>query len=170
MGGLSGRSSPGGAQPVIAGPHLVRRFFQSIVDRGPDPAGEAWLLGLLTDAETDLYRQMSAADRSHALRSAKCPALAGDAQRVAAALHDVGKILAGLGTWARVGATLMGTAYPRGLRGRWADYQDHPRLGSEMLRDAGSTNLTVVWAAEHHLPLAKSTLPPELAAALAAAD
>lgn len=170
MGGLSGRSSPGGAQPVIAGAHLARRFFQSIVDRGPDPAEEAWLLGLLTGAEAELYRQMNVADRSHALRSARSPALADDAQRVAAALHDVGKIQAGLGTWARVGATLMATAQPRGLRGRWADYQDHPRLGSEMLREAGSATLTVVWAAEHHFPLAKSSLPPEVAAALAAAD
>ncbi|WP_419847062.1 HD domain-containing protein [Candidatus Poriferisocius sp.] len=170
MGGLSGRSSPGGAQPVITGAHLVRRFFQSIVDRGPDPAEEAWLLGLLTGAEAELYRQMSAADRSHALRSARCPALADDAQRMAAALHDVGKIQAGLGTRARVGATLMGKVYPRGLRGRWADYQDHPRLGAAMLREAGSTKLTVVWAAEHHLPLAKSSLLPEVAAALAAAD
>ena len=170
MGGLSGCSSSGGAQPVSSRAHLARRFFQSLVDRGPDAAGEAWLMGLLTDAETELYRQMRAADRSHALRSAKCPALADDAQRVAAALHDVGKNQAGLGTWARVGATLMGTVFPRGLRGRWADYQDHPHLGAAILREAGSAELAVVWAAEHHLPLTKSSLTPYVAAALAAAD
>ncbi|WP_420436190.1 hypothetical protein [Candidatus Poriferisocius sp.] len=127
-------------------------------------------MGLLTDAETELYRQMRAADRSHALRSAKCPALADDAQRVAAALHDVGKNHAGLGTWARVGATLMGTVFPRGLRGRWADYQDHPRLGAETLLDTGSAELTVAWAAEHHIRISESSLPPEVAAALAEAD
>ena len=170
MGGLSSRSSSGGAQPVSAGTHLVRRFFQSLVDRGPDPQGEAWLLGLLTDAETPLYWQMSAADRSHALRSAKCPALVDDAQRVAAALHDAGKIRAGLGTWARVGATLMGKVFPRGLRGRWADYQDHPHLGAAIWRESGSAELTAVWAAEHHLPLSESTLAPDVAATLAAAD
>ena len=167
MGGLSGCSSSGGAEPLI---HLVRRFFQSIVDRGPDPFEEAWLLDLLSGAETALYRQMSAADRSHALRSARCPALVSDAQRVAAALHDVGKIQAGLGTAARVGATLTGAFLPRVLRGRWADYRDHPRLGAALLRDAGSAKLTVIWAAEHHLPLAQSSLPREVAAALAAAD
>ena len=167
MGGLSSRSPPGGAKPLI---HLTRRFFQSIVDRGPDPSEEAWLLGLLNGAEATLYRQMSAADRSHALRSARCPALSDDAQRVAAALHDVGKIQAGLGTAARVGATLTGALFPRGLRGRWADYRDHPRLGAVLLRDAGSFELAVIWAAEHHLPPAKSSLPPEVAAALAAAD
>ncbi|MCY3577115.1 MAG: HD domain-containing protein [bacterium] len=151
-------------------PHLVRRFFQSLFDKGPDPSDEAWLLGMLSSAEANLYRQMSAADRSHALRSARCPALAGDAQRVAAALHDVGKIEAGLGTWARVGATVAGAVLPGLLRGRWADYRDHPRLGAQMLRNAGSAELTVVWSAEHHRSSQESSLPPSVADALAAAD
>lgn len=167
MGGLSRRSPPGGAEALI---HLIRRFFQSILDRGPDSSDEAWLLGMLSGREAALYAQMSPADRSHALRSARCPALADDAQRVAAALHDVGKIQADLGTWARVGATVVATVLPGLLKGRWAIYQDHPRLGAAMLRDAGSAELTVAWAAEHHLPLAKSSLPPETATALAAAD
>ena len=167
MGGLSRRPSSGGAQPLI---HLARRFFQSILDQGPDAAEEDWLMGLLSEREAALYRQMSPVDRSHALRSARCPALADDAQRVAATLHDVGKIRAGLGTWARVGATLVGTVLPGLLRGRWADYQDHPRLGAAMLRDAGSAELTVAWAAEHHFSPRKSSLPPGVAAALAAAD
>ena len=170
MGGLSGRPSSGGAQPVSTSAHLARRFFQSLVDRGPDPAYETWLLGMLNGVEADLYRQMSAADRSHALHSANCPALADDAQRVAAALHDVGKAEAGLGTAARVGATLAEAVFPGRLRGRWADYRDHPRLGAAMLRAAESAELTVVWAAEHHLPRSQSSLPPEVYAALAAAD
>lgn len=167
MGGLPSGSSSGGVEPLI---HLARRFFQSIADRGPDSADEAWLVGLLSVAEAALYQQMSPVDRSHALRSARCPLLVDDAQRVAAALHDVGKIRAGLGTWARVGATLVGAVYPRGIRGRWADYQDHPRLGAEMLLDAGSAELTVAWAAEHHIRMSESSLPPEVAAALAEAD
>ena len=167
MGGISRRPPAGGAEPLI---HLVRRFFQSIVDRGPGAAEEDWLMGLLSSAEAALYRQMSAVDRSHALRSARCPALADDAQRVAAALHDVGKIQAGLGTWPRVAATVAGVVLPGLLRGRWAEYQDHPRLGAAMLRDAGSAELTVVWAAEHHISSRKSSLPPDVAAALAAAD
>ena len=167
MGGLPSRSPSGGAESLI---HLVRRFFQSIVRQGPDAAEEAWLLSLLSGPEAALYRQMSAPDRSHALRSARCPALGDDAQRVAAALHDVGKIPAGLGTWARVGATLVGAAFPSALRGRWTEYRDHPRLGAEMLREAGSAQLTVVWAAEHHLPRRKSSLPPDVATVLAAAD
>ena len=167
MGGLSRRSPAGGVEALI---HLVRRFFQSILDRGPDSAEERWLLGLLSDAEAALYAQMSAADRSHALRSARSPALVDDDQRVAAALHDVGKIQADLGTAARVGATLAGAVVPGRLTGRWAEYRDHPRLGAEMLRDAGSPELAVAWAAEHHLSPGKSSLPADVAAALAAAD
>ncbi|WP_420637532.1 HD domain-containing protein [Candidatus Poriferisocius sp.] len=152
------------------GAHLVRRFFQSVAARPPDPAEEAWLMGLLNEAEQRHYRQMSRADRSHAVRSARCPALADDAQRVAAALHDVGKNRAGLGTMARVGATVAGALAPRWVRGRWAQYRDHPRLGAAMLAEAGSAELTVLWAAEHHLPPERSTLPAALVAALAASD
>ena len=150
--------------------HLLRRFFQSVADRGPDPVDEAWLLGLLSSAEASVYRQMSAADRSHAVRSARCPVLVDDAQRVAAALHDVGKIRAGLGTWARVGATALGAVFPGLVRGRWAEYRDHPRLGAEILRSTSSADLTVAWAAEHHLSSHESSLSPEVVAALAAAD
>ena len=170
MGGLPSRSSSGGTQPVSTSAHLVLRFFQTLVDRGPDPDEEAWLLGMLNSAEAELYQEMSAPDRSHALRSARCPALADNAQRVAAALHDVGKSISGLGTMARVGATVAGVVFPGRLRGRWADYLDHPRRGAEMLREANSADLAVVWAAEHHLALSKSSLAPEVAASLAAAD
>lgn len=170
MGGLPGRAPPGLARPVRTSVHLVRRFFQSLADRGPDPGDEAWLLGLLSSAEAGLYRQMSAVDRSHAVRSARCPALADDAQRVAAALHDVGKVPAGLGTAARVGATVVGGVLPGLLQGRWAAYRDHPQVGAAMLREAGSSELAVVWAAEHHLLVSRSSLPSEVAVALATAD
>jgi len=167
VGGLSRRSPAGGVEALI---HLARRFFQSILDQGPDAAEEDWLMGLLSEREATLYAQMSPVDRSHALRSARCPALADDAQRVAAALHDVGKIQSGLRTWTRVAATVVGAVLPGILRGRWADYRDHPRLGAAMLRDAGSAELTVAWAAEHHLSTRKSSLPSDVVAALAAAD
>ncbi|WP_419917824.1 HD domain-containing protein [Candidatus Poriferisocius sp.] len=150
--------------------HLGRRFFESLTDRGPNPGAEVWLLGLLNGAEAELYRRMSAVDRSHAVRSATCPGLVDDAQRVAAALHDVGKTEAGLGIVARVGATVVGAVSPGLLTGRWALYRDHPRRGAEMLRAAGSAELTVVWAAEHHRGPAQSSLAPDVVAALSAAD
>lgn len=150
--------------------HLARRFFQSILGRGPDAAEEAWLVGLLTEGEAALYRQMSMPDRCHALRAAKSPVLVDDAQRVAAALHDVGKTPAGLGTLARVAATAAGAVAPSLLRGRWALYDAHPRVGAEMLRNAGSAEMTVVWAQEHHLDPDQCSLGPDAAETLAAAD
>ncbi len=170
MGGLPGRSPPGHARPVRTWAHLARRFFQSLLGRGPDPEAEAWLLAMLNPAEAGLYRRMSRPDRAHAVRSARHAALTNDGLRVAAGLHDVGKTEAGLGTAARVGATLAGAVCPGRLSGRWAQYRDHPELGAALLREAGSAHLAVVWAAEHHLTPDKQSLPPEVAATLAAAD
>ena len=55
-----------------------------------------------------------------------------------ALLHDVGKQVAGLGTTARVIATLVG---PRTRRFR--EYHDHEALGAAMLRRAGVEESTV---------------------------
>jgi predicted HD phosphohydrolase len=59
-------------------------------------------------------------------------------QTAAALLHDVGKLASGLGTCARVLATIVG---PRTARFR--QYHDHERLGAEMLRAAGSAAATL---------------------------
>ena len=57
-----------------------------------------------------------------------------------------------------------------GLRGRFANYLEHDRLGGELLDEAGSAPLTVVWAAEHHLPPDQWTVPAEIGEALHRAD
>ena len=98
----------------------------------------------------------------------------------AALLHDVGKIEAGLGPFGRVGATvaamLLGHARVAawsnrpGWRGRYGLYLLHPELGGELLAGAGSDPLTMAWAVEHHRPPARWTVPPEVGAALKAAD
>jgi hypothetical protein len=49
-------------------------------------------------------------------------------------------------------------------------YLQHPRLGAEMLALAGSDEITVAWAREHHLPTDEWSLPREVAAALKDAD
>ena len=54
-----------------------------------------------------------------------------------ALLHDVGKLESGLGTLARVVATIVG---PRTARFR--RYHDHERIGADLLVAAGSTPVT----------------------------
>jgi len=114
---------------------------------------------------------------------------------VAAGLHDVGKTVAALGTFGRVAATLA-TAIagrrrvsswatdhdaraPSGRIGRmgrmsWGDrigrYADHSDLGATMLRSAGSEDLVVAWAAEHHLDRSDWTIDPDLGSLLWRAD
>jgi hypothetical protein len=111
----------------------------------------------------------------------------------AALLHDVGKITSGLGTWARAGVTVVAMvagrdrvaswapppggadhgAGPDGGRGRRSAagaYVTHDRIGAHLLRTAGSDELTVAWAGEHHLPATAWTLERRLADALKAAD
>lgn len=178
--------------------HLVGRFFGALSPAGPRPEDEQWALAQLLPGEQALWRQMSAPDRRHAIGVAR-DALARlraeglePPREVAAGglLHDVGKIEAGLGTFARVAATLAALALgrrrlagpgpavapsgpavaPSGWRGHLAAYLAHDRLGAELLRAAGSHELTVAWAAEHHLPPERWSVERRVGAALKAAD
>jgi len=99
----------------------------------------------------------------------------------AALLHDAGKLDSGLATWARVPATVAGLVGRRRLVGRWngrssgfrrrvALYLDHPARGAARLRAAGSDPLTVAWAAEHHLPEERWSVPAAVGRVLHAAD
>jgi hypothetical protein len=144
--------------------HLAKRFFGSLPRGGP--ADEAWALALLNDGERALWVRMSDPDRRHAVGVAQAvpPDLA-----VAALLHDVGKIESGLGTFARVGATLLGTIR-RDWGGRLGAYLRHDAIGAELLARAGSAPLTVAWAREHHLPEDRWTVPVDAGRALKAAD
>ena len=128
--------------------HLVRRFLGSLWPGGPSPEDEDWVAGLLGDGELKLWRQMSGADRRHAVGVARRvdhllglpagPGPVADAGDVtgsgapvmeddpagpvmaAALLHDVGKVRSGLGTFGRVAATLLGAAAPDRANG-WLD-------------------------------------------------
>ncbi|HEX2849287.1 MAG TPA: HD domain-containing protein [Acidimicrobiales bacterium] len=122
---------------------------------------------------------MSGADRRHAVAVARDvrgrlgsgaatpPVLA------AALLHDVGKIEAGLGTLARVPATLAGLlARDRLVRGngRVSRYLRHDAAGAALLEGAGADRLVVAWAREHHLPPDRWSVPREVGDVLKAAD
>jgi hypothetical protein len=167
-------------------PHLVKRFAGSLWPGGPTRRTEDWVAGWLLPGEQQLWRRMSGPDRRHAAGVARRVEATLPADRAtravlaAALLHDVGKIESGLGTFARVGATLAGAAGARprasawssldGVRGRVGRYLRHAPIGAGLLVGAGSDPVTVAWAREHHLPPADWTVPTDQAVALKEAD
>lgn len=137
--------------------HLARRFRGSLSHREPSADDVAWVRSVLSEGEWSLWRAMAVQDRRHTIEVARrfnvAPvtpeALAG------ALLHDVGKQVAGLGTLARVVATVVGARTER-----FRQYHDHEALGAAMLAEVGSHPATV------ELVLGRG----EYAAALRAAD
>jgi hypothetical protein len=166
--------------------HLAVRFFGALDPRGPQPAEEAWARGWLGAGEADLWGRMSGPDRRHAAGVARDTAtlLGGEADRdvmAAALLHDVGKVESGLGTFARVAVTVAAIGAGRdrlvaagqdrpGLRGRVSQYLEHDRIGADLCTAAGSAELTVAWAREHHLPADRWSVPAVVGQALKEAD
>lgn len=128
--------------PLRYAGHLARRFLTSLSRRPPDAADVEWAHAQLLATERELWDLMTVQDHRHSLLVARrfvaeAPE-AGRAEVAAALLHDVGKTASGLGTFARVAATVAG---PR--TSRFRAYHDHERLGAEMLRAAGSDEVTV---------------------------
>lgn len=149
--------------------HLAKRFFGSLRPGGPSPDDTVWAESHLLPGEVAVWRRMSDPDRRHAVGVARA---VGSTERpvvAAALLHDSGKVVSGLGTFARVPATLLGLAHRR-WGGRVGDYLRHDELGAVLLREAGSDPFTVAWAREHHLPPERWTVDPAVGAALKAAD
>lgn len=165
----------------MAGPiHLVRRFLGSLSPRPLAAGDDAWATSKLGPGERQLWQRMSLADRKHSAGVARAVAgRIGEDERAvlaAALLHDVGKVEADLGTFGRVGATLVGRRRGTGwrdldgLRGRVACYLHHDAVGAELLEAAGADPLTVAWAREHHRPEREWTIPRALGRALRDAD
>lgn len=158
--------------------HLARRFFGALDPRGPSASEEADVIGLLGTGERALWARMSGPDRRHAMGVVRrVQASLGDRATgpvvAAALLHDVGKVDSGLGTLARVPATVLGLmARDRAAagQGRLARYLRHDAIGADLLEAAGADPLTIRWAREHHLAAARWTVPPDVGAALKAAD
>jgi hypothetical protein len=165
--------------------HLARRFFGSLWPGGPGPQDEAWARSHLLEGEARLWGRLSGPDRRHAVAVARRvdESLGDEAVRpvlAAALLHDVGKLTAHLGTYGRVVATLSGAVAGRETAEAWSNtfgftrrvglYLCHPQLGGDLLTVAGSDELTVTWAREHHLPPEQWTVDRRLAEVLKAAD
>ncbi len=172
--------------------HLASRFFGSLSPAGPKPDDERWALDQLNQAERALFARMSGADRRHAItvaRDAERLALADGVGReslpqgfsAAALLHDVGKVEAHLGTFSRVFATLLALVLGRrrllawrsrgpGWRARVGTYLVHDSVGADLLRTAGSDELVVSWARDHHLPAARWSVEGRIGRYLKDAD
>jgi hypothetical protein len=153
--------------------HLARRFFGSLSRRPPSADDEAWVASALRAREQAIWAAMAVSDRRHAVEVARRLAteLGPDAPRpvvAAALLHDCGKNDAGLGTLARVAATLWigfaGRARAARGEGRVARYCRHEPIGAAMLAAAGSDPVTVA------LVGGRADAPPAALATLRAAD
>jgi putative nucleotidyltransferase with HDIG domain len=175
---------------IRRGAHLVSRFVASLRPGGPVPRDVAWISTCLTASELVLWHQMPAADRRESARVARRVerALAGTAHEadtrwiLAAALHDVGKADARLGTVGRALAIMAGAVAGHekarswqergGVARRFALYLRHDEIGADLLRRAGSQAEVVAWAAAHHHPECWPDLviPLDVAHALARAD
>ena len=169
--------------------HLAGRFFGAVDPRPPEASLDAWAQSFLIPTERVLWCQMSGPDRRHAIGVARQVEAALYTNRespdrpvmAAALLHDVGKVRCGLGTFARVAVTLAAIVKGRKAlaviperaprwRARVGEYLTHDVIGAEMLAGAGSDELTVTWAGEHHRSPDTWSTPPHVAAALSEAD
>ena len=147
----------------------------------------------LSDGEHDLWIQMSNPDRRHAVGVAKrveCElgGAATDPVLAAALLHDVGKIVSGLRTPARVGATLVWSVLPSSRAALWltdervrprrlarwrlrlGQYHLHPQLGEGVLEAAGADPLTSGWAGDHHRTIDEWRVDQRIGRVLKACD
>ena len=167
--------------------HRVRRFFASVVPGRPSDDDLAWAGCFLNDDERRLFAKMAATDQRHLVGVAKAVERHGvdgrppeDWVMAAALLHDVGKTVAGLGTYGRVVATLSEAVGGASMATAWTEssgftrkvglYLQYPELGADLLRLAGSDERVVAWAAEHHLPEEGWTVPLAEGRVLALAD
>lgn len=187
--------------------HLATRFFGSFDPRPPLEIDRAWVRDHLNDGEFAVWTAMSNPDQRHSIQVAHAVdevVEANDRREIdgdwpsadatgfesashrhsvmvaAALLHDSGKNVSGLGTWARVAATVLrpllgggvaeGWSTATGVRRRLADYWAHPELGGGVLRAAGSHSLVSTWATEHHRPSSIWSIDPALGRVLRDCD
>ena len=170
--------------------HRVPRFFESLKPGPPPPEDVDWALSLLNEREQTLFHRMSNPDQRHAIRVARrvetsYPPVAGETgvpvatALVAALLHDVGKIEAGLGTYGRVVAAGcevvardMAEIWQQraGMTRRIGLYLRYTEIGVDLLRLAGSEEVVVAWSREHHLDEEQWSVPIAFGRVLAAAD
>jgi predicted HD phosphohydrolase len=140
--------------------------------------------------EYALWSRLPNHDRRHSIVVARrvqrtlagTPHADDDQWLAAALLHDVGKLDARLGVFARVGATVAGAAAGHDMADLWSEkrgitrrvglYLRHPELGAQQIRFAGGHDSAARWAAAHHDPSTwdATGIPGPVVDALHAAD
>lgn len=123
-------------------PHLIRRFFGSIVAKPLTDAEQTLVGNLLLPRERQLFAEFSRADQRHAMVvlrrfDAAVPSATTEVRR-AALLHDIGKVGLRLGVFSRVLATVVGSR-----TAQFAQYHAHESRGLQMLAQAGSSEVTL---------------------------
>ena len=122
--------------------HLAKRFLLSLVPSQVQEIERQWVYSILSQDESALWNSMMVQDRRHSVmvgrRFVKLRPTSSQGEIAGALLHDVGKSVARLGTFARVLATLVG---PR--TSHFRQYHDHESIGAEMLRSIGSDELAI---------------------------
>ena len=126
--------------------HHAKRFFGSLAKREISDDDRDWITSMLSIKEMELWSGQMIVDQAHSLQIARrFVVLMPDATReeiVAALSHDVGKSIARLGVVARAVATILPARISR-INRRFAAYRDHEKIGAEMLRAIGSSEVTV---------------------------
>lgn len=187
--------------------HLARRFFGSLDPRPPTEPDSEWVRRHLTEPEFAIWAAMGNPDQRHSIEVAQAVDAAvvdcdagrrgggwpdapdggfesAEARRAvmvtAALLHDSGKNASGLGTIARVFATVLRPLLREsavahwdkagGTRQRLVWYWKHPEIGGRALMEAGSHPLVVTWAEEHHRPSSRWSVAPEMGRILRECD
>lgn len=170
--------------------HRARRLWRTLTRRRITPEDRRWVESLLSGPELRVFDRMSGADRAHSVDVARLveqelDRLGVEAEQrrwvlVAALTHDVGKQVAGLGAYGRVVATLSEALGGSGMAEVWSErsgmtrrvglHLRYPRLGADLLAMAGSDGRVVAWAAEHHEPEERWSVPVELGRVLRDAD
>lgn len=143
--------------------YRIRQFWQLLTAASLPP--EAWcvIATVLTQDETALFQQFSAADRLHSYRVMETLRQAGCNEQellAAALLHDVGKTRHRPRLWERVVGAVVETICPdcvrrwgigaaRGWKRPFVIRRQHAHWGAELAREAGSSARTVAFIRHH---------------------
>lgn len=128
--------------------HLLKRLFGSLTTEPLRELEKSWVTEVLTIQEVELWYSQSITDQRHSFDIAKRfislrPSASRD-EIAGALLHDIGKIEAGLGTVARVVATVLPLPTPR-----FTAYRQHQERGARLLETIGCSPTTIALVAGH---------------------